>query len=276
MPLIRCADLSDPRLDDYRNLPDPERLRSRKTFIAEGRLVVRTLLSASSFCTRSLLLTDAALASLSDLVEPCLETLPVFVVRPGAMESLTGFNIHRGCLAAGERPVGIDPATWLDRHPGARLLLAVEQVGNADNLGAIFRNAAAFGAHLVVIGPGCCDPLYRKAIRVSMGAALRVPFARAGEWPGDLSRLRSRGFSVVALTPRKDAVPIEEFARPGAGADRVVVLVGSEGAGLSAGALAVADAAVRIRMAAGVDSLNVAAATAIALHRLGLRSASEP
>ena len=276
MPLFRCPDLSDPRLDDYRQLPDPERLRSGGTFIAEGRLVVRTLLTASACRTRSVLVTDAALADLSDIFEPRLEWLQVFVVPPGAIESLTGFDIHRGCLAAGERPAEVEPGQLLDRISDARLLVVTERIGNADNMGGIFRNAAAFGAQAVVIGPGCCDPLYRKAIRVSMGAALRVPFARAGAWPDALLDLRGRGFTLVGLTPRRDAVPIDEIARPEALPGRVAVLVGSEGAGLSAPALAAADVAVRIPMTAGTDSLNAATAAAIALHRLGLRPAGRP
>jgi tRNA G18 (ribose-2'-O)-methylase SpoU len=272
MPVLPIDDLSDPRLADYRQVPDPELLRRGQIFVAEGRLVVRTLMADSSFVTRSLLLTDSALEALRDVIEPRLGDLPVYLVSQGTIQHLTGFNLHRGCLAIGERPapVGLEevlePQTWrlAPRLTGSPVVV-LEQIVNADNVGGIFRNAAAFGAAAVVLGPNCCDPLYRKAIRTSMGAALRVPFVQAGDWPGALQRLREAGYTVVALTPRPDALSIDEFV---SGGKSLALLAGSEGPGLSAAAHEAADVAVRIPMAAGVDSLNVATAVAIALHRL--------
>ena len=143
----------------------------------------------------------------------------------------------------------------------------LEAVANADNVGGIFRNAAAFGAGAVLLSPACCDPLYRKAIRTSMAAVLRVPFARCDDWPQDLVRLRDRGFRIVALTPREPAAMLADFAarpRP----ERVALLAGTEGAGLSAAAEQLADERVRIPIESAVDSLNVAVAVGIALHAL--------
>jgi tRNA G18 (ribose-2'-O)-methylase SpoU len=266
MPVVRIEDLHDARLADYRHLPDPERLRRGEVFVAEGRLVVRTLLVQSAFVTRSVLLTDNAHRALADVLEPRVSDLPVFVVTAGTIEALTGFDIHRGCLAIGVRPPRISVSELLGRRPSARRLVVLEQIANADNLGGIFRSAAAFGADGVVLGPGCCDPLYRKAIRVSMGAALMVPFCHAGEWLADLDLMRSAGFTVVALTPAGVSRDIAEWARGLPPDSRIALLAGSEGQGLSDAALGRADLAVRIPMAPGTDSLNVATATGIALH----------
>jgi tRNA G18 (ribose-2'-O)-methylase SpoU len=273
MPVVPVDELSDPRLADYRHVPDPELLRRGEVFVAEGRLVVRTLLSDSPFVTRSLLVTETAFDALRDVIEPRLAQLQIYLVGQERIKELTGFNIHRGCLAIGERPAPVRLETCLPGLVGADAagpLIVLEQIVNADNVGGIFRNAAAFGASAVVLGPNCCDPLYRKAIRTSMGAALRVRFVHAGEWPGALARLREAAFTVVALTPRAGAMSIEEFARDAetGRTGPIALLAGSEGPGLSAAALAAADVAVCIPMASGVDSLNVATAVAIALHRL--------
>jgi tRNA G18 (ribose-2'-O)-methylase SpoU len=264
MPVVRIEDPHDARLADYRHLPDPELLRRGEIFVAEGRLVVRTLLARSAFVTRSVLLTDNAYGSLADVLGPRSSDLSVFVVAEGTIEALTGFNLHRGCLAVGVRPRRASVSGLLGRAPAARRLVVLEQIANADNLGGIFRNAAAFGADGVVLGPGCCDPLYRKTIRVSMGAALWVPFYYAGEWLADLDAIRASGITLAALTPAGTAADIGEWARTRPG--RLALLAGSEGSGLSAAALAHADVALRVRMVPGVDSLNVATATGIALH----------
>ena len=262
MPLLHVP-ADDPRIADYRNVPDPELLASRGVFVAEGRHVVRRLLTGSRFRTRSLLLTDAALEALQDLIGR-VPDVPIFVVEQSSMNEVTGFNIHRGCLAVGERPA---PAAWTDLVCRARLVVVLEGVANADNVGGIFRNAAAFGADAVLLGPSCTDPLYRKAIRTSMGAALRVPFAAMDDWPADLVRLRDSGFSVVALTPDPGAAPLRACALA-LREDRIAVLLGHEGAGLSAAALQAATRRVRIPTSDAVDSLNVAAAAAIALYEL--------
>lgn len=290
--IIRIADAGDPRLADYRHVPDPELLRRGEIFVAEGRLVVRTLLADSTFVTRSVLVTQTAFEALRHVIEPRLPQLPVYLVEQGLIQQLTGFNIHRGCLAIGERPSVPTLEEWLGQahQPEAVAannppLVVLEQIVDADNVGSIFRNAAAFGAAPVVLGPNCCDPLYRKAIRTSMGSALRVPFVHAGRWPDALAVLRAAGFAVVALTPRPDAMPLEEFlAEREAGLKflaaterprRIALLAGSEGPGLTSEALAAADVRVRIPMTSGMDSLNVATAVGIALYRLthiGFRS----
>jgi tRNA G18 (ribose-2'-O)-methylase SpoU len=267
MPLERVESLDDPRLADYRHVPDPEMLRRGEVFVAEGRLVVRALLASSPFRTRSVLLTENAFHALADVIEPRLADLPVFLVEQGTIEALTGFNIHRGCLAIGERPPRATVDDLLTRLPAARRLVVLERIANADNMGGVFRNAAAFGADAVVLGPGCCDPLYRKAIRVSMGAALRVPFGHADDWGADLERLRASGFTVAALATAPDADDIVRYASAFPPGGRLALLAGSEGAGLTPDARAHADVALRIPMAPGVDSLNVATATGIALHR---------
>lgn len=266
MSIDRVHRIDDPCLADYRHLPDPELLRRGDTFIAEGRLVVQALLTQSPLQARSVLLTENAYRALADVVEPRLPELPVFLVSGDTIERLTGFNIHRGCLAAGQRPPRRPVADLLARLPGARRLVVLEQIANADNLGGIFRNAAALGADGVVLGPNCCDPLYRKAIRVSMGAALRVPFCHANDWPTDLHLLRLAGFAVVALSPTPTSRDIGEWARGLQPHARVALLAGSEGHGLSESALEHAVLSVRIPMAPGTDSLNVATATGIALH----------
>ena len=271
MALIPLDDPGDPRLADYRGVADPARLRDRGLFVAEGRLVVAALLGAPRFRIRSLLLTPAGHAALRDRLEPRLEGLDAYLAPQSLFEPLTGFNINRGCLAIAERPRLVPISEWLEREgrDRPRTLVAAEGVANPDNLGALFRNALAFGAAALLLGPRCGDPFYRKTVRVSMGAALRVPAVDAVPWPGCLRELAALGCTVVALTTDPAAVPIEAAAEERF--ERVVVVAGSEGAGLSAEARAAASVAVRIPMAPGVDSLNVATATGIALHRLAAR-----
>jgi tRNA G18 (ribose-2'-O)-methylase SpoU len=172
-------------------------------------------------------------------------------------ETITGFDVHRGVLALAERPPERDADDLLRT---ARRILAIEAVADSANVGSLFRNAAALGADAVVLDPTCCDPLLRRAVRVSVGTALRLPFARLTDWPGGL---RVEGLTVLALTPTGDT-DLDDVATP----ERFALLVGTEGAGLSDAALHAADARVRIPMAAGVDSVNVATAAAIALHSL--------
>lgn len=267
--IVGVRGLSDPRLDDYRNVPDPDLLRARGIFIAEGRLVVRRLLEEPRFRTRSVLLTQAAYAALADIVASRPDLL-VYIVTQEAMNEVTGFNIHRGCLAIGERPPALQ---WTDVVQDASVVVVLERVSNADNVGGIFRSAAAFGANAVLLGPGCADPLYRKAIRTSMGAALHVPFAGMPDWPEDLARLQNAGFRLLALTPNSEAPPLERIGdvRQHPSRRKVALMIGHEGEGLSAEAIAAADVCVRIPMAASVDSLNAATAAAIGLYELTRR-----
>ncbi len=253
----------DPRLGAYRVLRDRDLLERQGLFIAEGHLVVRRLLEDRRFQPESLLLSPAGSAQLADLLDARPE-LPAYVLPPSDIEQVVGFNVHRGCLAAARRGPERD---WRTLSSGARLLLGAEAVGDADNVGSLFRHAAAFGAGGVLLNSATVDPLYRKAIRTSMGATLRVPFARVDDWPGALRALQGQGFVVAALTPDGSARPLRG-ARTVLGDRPVVLLAGHEGAGLAPDTLALADLRVCIPMAPGTDSLNVAAAVAIALYEL--------
>lgn len=252
----RVARLEDARLAEYARVADPAYLRDRGLFVAEGRLVVRRLFETHRYDVHSVLVTPAALAALSDV----LVGAPVYVAEQALLNAITGFNFHRGCLALARRP---QPSS-LEDLAGAQRLVALEGVGNPDNVGGIFRVAAAFAVDGVLLGPATGDPLFRKAIRTSMGAVLQVPHALADEWPHALGRLKALGFQVIALTPRDQAIDVRGFEprRPW------VVLAGAEGPGLSDAGLAIADVHARIPIASSVDSLNVTVATGIALSSL--------
>jgi tRNA G18 (ribose-2'-O)-methylase SpoU len=191
-------------------------------------------------------------------------TAPVYATSAEVMSEVVGFHLNRGVLAVADKPARWTPE---DVVRDARRLVVLEGVGDHENLGSLFRNAAALGVDGVLLGPRCADPLYRRSVRVSMGHVLRVPFAELpGPWPDSLDELRAAGLRVAALTPAPDAVPL---SRSGLAGQRVALLLGAEGPGLSAEALAAVDVRVRIPMAAGVDSLNVATAAAVAFHAVG-------
>ena len=258
----------DPRIAEYRDAGDHDRLVAQGLFIAESRLVVERLLD-DRFRIRSLLLNRAAFTAL----EPRLKRLPpettTFICATEDFEELTGHAIHRGCLALAERPA---PRLLDDLLIRARSLVLLEDVGNADNVGGVFRNAAAFGAGAIILSHGCADPLYRKAIRTSMAATLRVPFTVvpfADLWTPALTHVRVAGFQLVALTLGGGAVDISDWARRPR-ESRVALLLGAESQGLSADSEALADVRVRIPIGSKVDSLNVSVAAGIALHQLRL------
>jgi tRNA G18 (ribose-2'-O)-methylase SpoU len=261
--VIAVDDADDDRLADFTAVSDPDLARTRGLFIAEGRLVVRRLLTESSLTTRAVLVTPTALKAVEDAVAT-KPPVPVFVVPQDVMDRVAGFHIHRGCLAAGERPPAGD---WRARVAAAQRAVVLERVGDADNVGAIFRSAAALGADTVLMGPSCADPLYRKAIRTSMGAALTLPFAGAEPWPSILADLVQQGWAVAALTPAADAMTLREFSSA-ARQRRVAVVLGHEGDGLTEAARTTCAYRVRIPISASVDSLNVATAAAIALYEL--------
>ena len=254
--------LDDPRLDDYRNVSDPELLARGDIFMAEGRLVVARLLQQTRIPVRSLLLTSTARAALQPIVQ-ARPDVPLFEVSQTVMNAITGFNIHRGCLAVGVRPDPVDATALAE---SARRLVVVERIANADNVGSIFRNAAALDGDGIVLDHASTDPLYRKALRTSMGAALRVPYARVRDLDATLTDLKARGWTLLALTPSPDAPPLGAVVPALQG--RVAVLAGHEGEGLLPATMALCTARARIPMTSGVDSLNVAAATAIALYEL--------
>jgi tRNA G18 (ribose-2'-O)-methylase SpoU len=259
-------DPEDPRITEYREARDGNLRRREGLFLAEGRLVVRRLLETSRFQTHSVLLTRPALDDLGDLL--ARDGAPtVYVASAETIRAIVGFKFHRGCLALGVRGEPLCTETLID-PPGPRTLLALEGLADPDNVGAVFRNAAAFGAAGVLLSDDCVDPLYRKAVRVSMGATLSTPFAWVSDWSGALTALRRAEYLLVALCPRPEAIDIAEVAAKSPRHARLAVLLGTESVGLSQATRAAADVEVRIPMAPGVDSLNVAAACGIALYRL--------
>ena len=252
-------DPDDPRIADYRHLTDAALRQAYEgaegVLIAEGHLVITQLLR-SQYAVRSFLTTPARLPVLEELLDGT-DVAPVYVAGPDVMAAVAGFDVHRGLLAAAARR----PLPSVDEVvAGAAVVAVLEGINDHENMGAIFRNAAAFSVNAIVLDPRCCDPLYRRSVRVSMGHVLRLPFAVADEWPGALDRVRALGVRVVALTPDPDAPPIDALDPP------VALLLGAEGDGLSADALARADQRARIPIADGVDSLNVATAAAVAFY----------
>jgi tRNA G18 (ribose-2'-O)-methylase SpoU len=258
-------DPEDPRLTDYREIRDAERRRRSGTFIAEGRQVVRRLLDVGRYRARSALVTPPALDALGAALAAA--GVPTYLVRQDIVKAIVGIEFHHGCLAVGERGAEHTLEAVLAEARGG-CVVVLEDLGDASNVGAIFRNALAFGAGAMLISPGTADPLYRKAIRVSAGAAVALPFARLADWPRDLECLRDAGYTLLALTPRPEAVDIRALGTRRPRPPRVALLLGTEGRGLSAGALGAADLQVRIPMAPEMDSLNVATAGAVALHWL--------
>jgi tRNA G18 (ribose-2'-O)-methylase SpoU len=262
---IAVAERDDPRIADYRAVREGDLLAARGLFVAESRIVVERLLGSRRFAVRSLLLNDAALAALT----PALAAYPgapeLFVAPRELISSLAGYRVHQGCLALAERGVEIAPDALV---AGARsgLLVALEQLADPDNVGGVFRNARAFGADGVLLAPGGADPLYRKSVRVSTGATLLLPFARCASWPRELEKLRAAGWTVLAAVAQPDAVDVRELGVTRALPERVCLVLGSEGSGLSDAARAAADACITVRMRAGFDSLNVATASGILLH----------
>jgi tRNA G18 (ribose-2'-O)-methylase SpoU len=260
---VTAAD--DPRLAWYRGVRDPELLRGAGRFVAEGRTVVARLLDDHRWAVESVLLSPAACASL----EPALARRPgatVFVMPLNRLKEVAGYNIHRGALAIGLRPPPAAIEALVAAPPAPVRLLGLEALADPDNVGACFRNAAAFGVDAVLLDEGSVDPLYRKSIRTSMAAALRVPFARVHQWSAALAWLHAQEVTTLALTPTSDGVPLSSLEPAGLAAERLLVLVGSEGRGLASSTLEACSRRVRIPMAAGHDSVNVATAAAVALY----------
>ena len=259
MPLI--TDPEDDRLGDYRALTDLE-LRTRweqpnGLFIAEGELVLRRALRAG-YRPRSYLVDAKRVDQIADLVDA-----PVYAAAPDVLDAVTGFHVHRGVLASFHRRPLPSAEEVL---AGARWVAILEDVNNHTNIGAVFRGAAALGVDGVLLSPTCADPLYRRSVRVSMGEVFAVPYAFLSPWPDALGLVREAGFTVLALTPSAGAVSLREVTE--AQRARPALLLGAEGPGLSPRALAGSDIAVRIPMRRGVDSLNIAAAAAVAFWEL--------
>ncbi|MFI2643673.1 TrmH family RNA methyltransferase [Streptomyces sp. NPDC018610] len=260
--LITVDDPADPRLHDYTNLTDVELRRRREPaeglFIAEGEKVIRRARDAG-YATRSMLLSAKWVDTMRDVIDEL--TAPVYVAAPEVAEQVTGYHVHRGALAAMQRRP-LPTATEVLRT--ARRVVVMESVNDHTNIGAVFRSAAALGMDAVLLSPDCADPLYRRSVKVSMGAVFSVPYARLDSWPGDLEPVREAGFALLALTPHEKAKTLDEVAPHTM--DRVALMLGAEGTGLSRRALSAADEWVRIPMSHGVDSLNVGAAAAVAFY----------
>lgn len=264
--VLDIQDPDDPRLDDFRDLNSVDRRPDLPTgkglVIAEGVLVVQRML-ASRFTPFALLGTDRRLTELEeDLAGARDIQAPYYRVSADVMARVVGFHLNRGVLAAARRVPEPSVAEVIDT---ARTVAVLEGVNDHENLGSIFRNAAGLSVDAVVFGSGCADPLYRRAVRVSMGHALVVPYARATDWPADLVKLKQCGFRLLAMTPHGNARPLAE-AMAGVCGERVAVLVGAEGPGLTPAALRRSDVRVRIPMSRGTDSLNVATAAALAFY----------
>ncbi|MER6345463.1 TrmH family RNA methyltransferase [Streptomyces sp. NPDC001595] len=260
--LITVDDPDDPRLSDYTGLTDVELRRRREPaeglFIAEGEKVIRRAKDAG-YEMRSMLLSAKWVDAMRDVIDEL--QAPVHVVSPELAERVTGYHVHRGALASMQRKPLPTAAGLLGT---ARRVVVMEGVNDHTNIGAIFRSAAALGMDAVLLSPDCADPLYRRSVKVSMGAVFSVPYARLDSWPKDLETVREAGFTVLALTPDEKAETLDEIAPHRM--DRVALMLGAEGDGLTGRALAAADARVRIPMSHGVDSLNVGAAAAVAFY----------
>jgi tRNA G18 (ribose-2'-O)-methylase SpoU len=261
--VVEVDDAADPRLADFRDLARadrrPDRPGGRGLVLAEGTVVVRRLL-ASPYPPRALLGVARRIGDLGPDLRDA--DVPAYVTDAETMAHVVGFHLNRGVLASADRAPAPDLPVLL---AGARRVALLEGVNDHENLGALFRNAAALGVDAVLVGPGCADPLYRRSVRVSMGHVLRVPFVACALAPA-VAALRGAGFALAALTPRGDPAVLRELA----GRDRLALLLGAEGPGLSDEALELADVRVRIPMAEDVDSLNVATAAAVAFHATGV------
>lgn len=254
-------DPADPRVAPYVQIRERDIVGRRGEFIAEGEVVLRVLLGADARCrAASLLVAENRLARLAPMLAAG-EVVTVYVASQAVMDAVVGFHIHRGMLAHGVRPADPGPEALLGALAPRSIVLGLFGIANHDNIGGIFRNAAAFGAGAVLLDEACCDPLYRKAIRVSVGATLRVPFTRMAA-DDALGVLSQHGFEALALTPAGREA-LAGLRRP----DRAAILLGAEGQGLPPPLLASART-LAIPMAPGWDSLNVAAASAVVLHHL--------
>lgn len=259
--VIPINDPEDPRLADYRQVRERDLVGRAGRFIAEGVVVLEKLIAAGRHPVSSVLIAEKRVATLAPLLERLGDEVSLYSAGQAVMDAVVGFHIHRGVLAAGtRRDIALD--MLLSGLPSRALVVALVGIANHDNMGGLFRNAAAFGADAVVLDADCCDPLYRKAIRVSVGAALTTPFARGGGAADLVRRLEAAGLQVLALTPHGET-DLADLTPPG----RCAALFGSEGPGLPADLLSRVRT-VRIPMAGGFDSLNVATASGIVLHHL--------
>jgi tRNA G18 (ribose-2'-O)-methylase SpoU len=260
--IIAITDPADPRIADYRDIRERDLVGRRGLFVAEGRVVLNVLVTSPRCTPVSLLVAEHRLPTLGDILAQLGSDVPVYAATQPVLDAIAGFPLHRGLLALGRRTDTLDPDALLADLPDDGDVLLLSAIANHDNMGGLFRNAAAFGIGAVLLDADCCDPLYRKAIRVSVGAALRVPYAVLPRDTDALALLDRHGFAPLALSPA-GAQELADLAPP----PRAAVILGAEGPGLSPALLARTTTA-RIDMAAGFDSLNVATTGGIVLHHL--------
>lgn len=263
MNLIPVSDADDPRISAFRDVKERDLTGRQGLFVAEGEVVLRALASSASRCAPvAVLIAEKRLEALREILERLPTDVPIHTAPQDLLDGVAGFHLHRGILALGRKPEPLALGAFLDAVPERAVLVGACGIGNHDNMGGLFRNAAAFGAAGLLLDETCCDPFYRKAIRVSVGAALRTPFVEGVAAAGMVEALEARGFEVLALTP--SATETLSAYRP---ARRTAILLGSEGPGLPAEVIARCRP-LAIRMSGGFDSLNVAATSAVALHHL--------
>lgn len=272
---IAIITFDDPRVELYRNVQDRDLLGRRGVFMAEGELVVRRLIRESPLPILSVLVNPVRFAAMASDLRALPPGTPVYVAEQDVFDAIAGFHIHRGVLAVGRPPEPRPTSDLLQTLPPDAVVLYLEDLHNHDNIGALFRCAAAFGAAGVILSERCADPLYRKATRVSIGATLTVPFVR-DEPAGAFGALRAAGFTLVALTPDASAAEIGDWAASPARPSRVALMLGAEGPGLTRRSLDAADHRLRIGAMVRADSLNVAVAAGVALHALQISKAAPP
>jgi len=263
MNLIRVSDPADPCVLAFRDVKERDLTGRQGLFVAEGEVVLRVLASPASRCAPvAVLIAEKRLEALGDALERLPEGTPVHVAPQPVLDAIAGFHLHRGILALGRKPEPLGLEAFLDALPEHAVVVGACGIGNHDNMGGLFRNAAAFGAAGLLLDETCCDPFYRKAIRVSVGAVLRTSFVEGAQAATMVEALQARGFEVLALTP--SASESLSQLKPAA---RTAILLGSEGPGLPAEVIARCRP-LAIRMSGGFDSLNVATTSAVALHHL--------
>lgn len=257
---IQITERGDPRIAPFVSVRERDLTGGKDgLFIVEGKVPLTTLLTQSRFDVHALFLCETRLKPLTNLLAQVGPGVPIYIAPQDLMDEIAGFPIHRGVLACAKKGEGLA----LETFEGANTLLMLNQISNHDNVGAAFRNAAAFGADGVILDAGSCDPLYRKSIRVSSGASLWLPYHHAGDGLDQMEALRKAGFEIWAMTPRADAAPLQSLTPP----KKLAILLGAEGPGLP-DHLINAATPVQIPMKTGFDSVNVATAGAIALSHV--------
>lgn len=266
MQVIEISDEADLRIEEFCRIRERDLIRGSGRFIAEGKVVLQHLLDAASrrtnFKIEKLLLLENRLAGLEDLISNVPADVPIYTAKRNVLDAIAGFPMHRGVLALGSYDATPDDFSWVEDEQKASLVLVASQIANHDNMGSIFRNASAFGVNRILLDDQCCNPLYRKAIRVSVGAALTVPFSNSLNLETILSRLQDHGYKLFGLTPT-DGEPIRDVKFP----LKTAIVIGAEGEGIDKSILSKIQN-VKINQTNDIDSLNVSMATGITLWHI--------